>query len=61
MSIRRLFLKYVIDDMKCIELKVTIKVPDDYECNYPFDTIVDVNYRTDMEITNVEVLDEYDW
>lgn len=30
--------------MKCIELKVTIEVPDDYECDYPFDTIVDVNY-----------------
>ena len=34
---------------------------DDYECDYPFDTIVDVNYRDDMEITNVKVLDEYDW
>ena len=37
--------------MKCVELKVTIKVPDDYECVYPFDTIVDANYRDDMEIS----------
>jgi hypothetical protein len=47
--------------MKCVELKVTIKVPDDYECVYPFDTIVDANYRDDMEIINVEALDDYDW
>ena len=39
--------------MKCVELKVTIKVPDDYECVYPFDTIVDANYRDDMEIINL--------
>jgi len=47
--------------MKCIELKVTINVPDDYEYASPLDVLIDENYREDMEITNAEVLDEYDW
>lgn len=47
--------------MKCIELKVIVNVPDDYKYEYPLDILIDENYRKDMEITNVEVLDEYDW
>ncbi len=47
--------------MKCIELKVIVNVPDDYEYSYPFDVLIDSNERDNMEITNVEVLDEYDW
>lgn len=44
--------------MKCIELKVRIFVPDDYECDYPFDTLIDANNRDDMEIIDVEFVDE---
>ena len=47
--------------MKCIELKVIVNVPDDYDYGYPIDVLIDENYRDDMEITKVEVLDEYDW
>lgn len=47
--------------MKCIELKVIVNVPDDYEYGYPADILIDENYRDDMEITKVKVLDEYDW
>ena len=47
--------------MKCIELKVVVNVPDDYEYEYPLDILIDENYRDDMEITRVELLDEYDW
>lgn len=47
--------------MKCIELKVIVNVPDDYEYGYPLDVLIDENVRDDMEITNVEVLDEYDF
>lgn len=47
--------------MKCIELKVIINVPDDYDYEYPLDVLIDEHYREDMEITKVEVLDEYDW
>lgn len=48
-----------MSNMKCIELKVKIMVPDDYECDYPFDTLTDANYRDDMEIIDVELIDEY--
>jgi len=34
--------------MKTVELKVIINVPDDYDCAYPFDKLVDSNYRDDM-------------
>lgn len=44
--------------MKCIELKVRISVPDDYECDYPFDTLIDANHRDDMEIIDVELVDD---
>ena len=47
--------------MKCIELKVYVNVPDDYEYASPLDVLIDENYREDMEITGAEVLDEYDW
>jgi hypothetical protein len=46
--------------MKCIELKVIINVPDDYDCAYPFDTLIDANHRDDMEIIDVELTDEYE-
>ena len=42
--------------MKTIELKVRINVPDDYDCDYPFDTLTDANYRDDMEIVYVELI-----
>ena len=45
--------------MKTVELKVIIYVPDDYDCDYPFDTLIDVNQRDDMGIIDVEKLDEY--
>ena len=49
--------------MKTVELKVIINVPDDYDCDYPFDTLIDANHsanhRDDMEIIDVEKLDEY--
>ena len=45
--------------MKYVDLKVKIKVPDDYECDYPFDTLIDAYHRDDMEIYDVELLDEY--
>ena len=45
--------------MQIIELKVRISVPDDYECDYPFDTLIDANHRDDMEIIDVELIDEY--
>lgn len=45
--------------MKCIELKVIVNVSDDYDYGYPIDVLIDENYREDMEITKVEVLDEY--
>lgn len=58
-------IKYCLEkfdlDMKCIELKVIVNVPDDYEYGYPLDVLIDENVRDDMEITNVEVLDEYDF
>lgn len=44
--------------MKCIELKVVINVPDDYDCGCPFDALIDVNHRDDMEIIDVELIDE---
>lgn len=47
--------------MKCIELKVVINVPDDYECDYPFDTLTDINWRDDFEVTSVEKLNEYEF
>lgn len=47
--------------MKCIELKVKISVPDDYECDYPFDTLTDINWRDDIEVVDVEKLDEDEW
>lgn len=47
--------------MKCIELKVVVEVPDDYEYGYPADVLIDENYRGDIEITKVELLSEYDW
>ncbi len=46
--------------MKCIELKVIVNVPDDYEYGYPIDVLIDENGRDDMEIMNAELLDEYD-
>ncbi len=46
--------------MKLIELKVRIRVPDDYECDYPFDTLIDANYRYDLEIDDVEKIGESD-
>ena len=45
--------------MKTVELKVIINVPDNYDCDYPFDTLIDANQRYDMEIIDVEKLDEY--
>jgi hypothetical protein len=45
--------------MKCIELKVIVNVPDDYDYEYPTDILIDENYIKGMEITKVEVLDEY--
>lgn len=45
--------------MKCIELKVYINAPDDYEYASPLDVLIDENYREDMEIEKVETLDEY--
>ena len=44
--------------MKCIELRVRINVPDDYDCDYPFDTLIDANHRDDMEIIDVELTNE---
>ncbi len=44
--------------MKCIELKVIINVPDDYDCSCPFDVLIDANNRDDMEIIDVELIDE---
>ena len=44
--------------MKTIELKVRIEVPDDYECDYPFDTLMDANHRYDMEVVDVELIDD---
>ena len=46
-------------NMKTVELKVIINVPDDYDCDYPFDTLIDANHRDDMEIIDVEFIDEY--
>ena len=46
--------------MKCIELKVKITVPDDYDSSYPFDTLSDSHFREDMEVIDVELIDEYD-
>lgn len=46
--------------MKLIELKVRIRVPDDYDCDYPFDTLIDANHRDDMEIYDVEKIGESD-
>ena len=46
--------------MKYIKLKVIINVPDDYDCTYPFDTLVDANHRDDMEVIDVELMDEYE-
>lgn len=48
-----------MSNMKTIELKVRINVPDDYDCDYPFDTLTDANYRDDMEVVDVELIDEY--
>ena len=48
-----------MSNMKNIELKVRIEVPDDYKCDFPFDTLLDANHRDDMEIIDVELLDEY--
>lgn len=45
--------------MKCIELKVTIIAPNDYEYRDPLDVLVDEHYRDDMEIEMAETLDEY--
>lgn len=45
--------------MKTVELMVRISVPDDYDCDYPFDTLIDANHRDDMEIIDVELLDEF--
>lgn len=47
-----------MNNMKTIELKVRIEVPDDYDCEYPFDTLTDANYRDDMEIIDVELIDD---
>lgn len=47
--------------MKSIELKVIVDVPDDYEYGSPAEVLIDENYRDDMEIAGVELLDEYDW
>ena len=44
--------------MNIIELKVMISVPDDYNCDYPFDTLIDANHRDDMEIIDVELIDD---
>lgn len=35
--------------MKCIELKVTVIAPDDYEYGEPLDVLIDENYRDFME------------
>ena len=47
--------------MKCIELKVVINVPDDYEYGYPLDVLIDSNERDNVNIERVELLEEYDW
>lgn len=43
--------------MKTIELKVRIEVPDDYNCDYPFDILSDANYRSDIEIIDADFMD----
>lgn len=45
--------------MKCIELKVEVNVPDDYEYGYPSDVLYDANCMDGVEISKVELLDEY--
>lgn len=45
--------------MKCIELKVTVIAPNDYEYREPLDVLIDENCRDDMEIEMAELLDEY--
>ena len=41
--------------MKCVELKVRINVPDDYDCSYPYDLLMDAVHRHDMEIDDVNL------
>lgn len=45
--------------MKCIELKVKVNAPDDYEYGCPSDVLYDANCMDELEISNVELLDEY--
>lgn len=47
--------------MKCIELKVTVIAPDDYEYGEPLDVLIDENCRDDMEIEMAELLDDYNF
>ena len=45
--------------MKCIELKVIVNAPDDYEYSCPSDVLYDANCMDGPEISEVELLDEY--
>lgn len=47
--------------MKCIELKVIVNAPDDYEYGYPADVLIDANIRENVDIERVELLDEYNF
>lgn len=41
--------------MKCVELRVWINVPDDYDTSYPMDLLGDSHFREDMEVVNAQV------
>lgn len=45
---------------KYIELRVCIKAPLDYDCDYPFDILLDANQRDDIEIEDAVKVDEYE-